>query len=69
MLLLKTDNDIPIHNRRWTRSAVECYSIGCICCKCPIFNIIGDRCRMKKTVIALVRIYGRPKREICYEKK
>lgn len=46
---------------RWTQSAIECYLIGCTCSKCYLYPILKDRCRMKKTVIELVRQFGKPK--------
>ena len=49
--------------KKWTQSAVECYSIGCNCPKCYIYSLIGRRCRMKETVLELVRQFGKPKGE------
>ena len=62
--------------RRWTESAKQCYLRGCICGEnispadkganltpqiCVYKEILGDKCRMKETVIELVRRYGPPK--------
>lgn len=46
--------------RKWTRSAIECYKLGCVCVDCPIYSILKDRCRMKKTVLKLVEKHGKP---------
>ena len=54
--------------RRWTRSAVDCYFLGCVCSKCPIYNILGKKCRMKGAVLELVRLFGKPERRTEYEK-
>lgn len=48
--------------RRWTPSAKDCYFRGCVCSDCPIFEIIGNQCRMKRTVLMLVRKLGKPER-------
>lgn len=48
---------------RWTRSAKDCYFLGCICSLCPVYQIIGKKCRMKQTVLALVRKLGKPNKE------
>lgn len=45
---------------RWTKTAQDCYSIGCTCIKCNLYGIMQNRCRMKNTVFALVRKYGAP---------
>lgn len=46
--------------RRWTRSAEECYELGCICSKCKIPEIMETPCQMKASVIELVRKFGKP---------
>lgn len=51
---------------RWTPSAIECYRRGCRCQGCTINLILGKRCRMKNSVIELVRQLGTPpKNNIC----
>lgn len=54
--------------RRWTETAKMCYLRGCICesadCTpsiCEYKVILGKECRMKATVIELVRKFGIPK--------
>lgn len=47
---------------RWTPSAVDCYFRGCICKGCPIQEILGNRCRMKQSVLKLVKKFGKPER-------
>ena len=48
---------------RWTKSAKDCYFIGCTCSKCKIYEIIGSKCRMKAAVLELVRKFGKPERD------
>jgi hypothetical protein len=54
-------------SKNWTPTAVDCYSIGCICSKCSLYNIYfshsDGKCRMKETVIELVRKLGAPSKE------
>ena len=50
-------------SKNWTPTAIDCYSIGCCCYKCNLYKIYfnkGTRCRMKETVIELVRKFGAP---------
>lgn len=44
----------------WTPSAIECYQRGGICEKCPIFLIMETPCKMKETIIEIVRVRGKP---------
>ena len=53
-------------SRNWTPSAVDCYSIGCCCSKCNLYKLYfkgNSKCKMKETVIELVRKLGAPKEE------
>ncbi len=54
-------------SKNWTPTAIDCYSIGCSCSKCNLYRIYflksNIRCRMKDTVIELVRRLGTPKEE------
>ena len=51
-------------NKNWTRAAIECYQIGCSCSKCYLYKVFFSKrkisCRMKETVIELVRLVGIP---------
>lgn len=51
-------------SKNWTPTAKECYSLGCVCSKCNLYKIYfansGIRCRMKETVVELVRRLGAP---------
>lgn len=52
----------PIINgnlKRWTIGAKECYQCGCNCKGC--YYSFLDSCRMKCTVLGLVRVLGIPK--------
>ena len=59
--------------KRWTASAVDCYKLGCCCSKCNLYKIFFKNsvvnCKMKETVIELVRQIGVPnfECEVCYE--
>lgn len=48
----------------WTPTAIECYNLGCSCSKCNInkiyFTNTNSKCKMKETVIELVRKLGAP---------
>jgi hypothetical protein len=44
---------------RWTKGAVECYKRGCVCSNCPVIDIFPN-CKMKYSVLSLVRQYGKP---------
>lgn len=45
----------------WTNLAKECYKIGMACYKCSLPEDIKKECKMKPTVIELVKKFGRPK--------
>ena len=53
------------NSKNWTPTAIECYQLGCSCSKCNIYKfyfIESDfKCKMKDTVIELVRRIGAPK--------
>ena len=50
--------------RSWSKSAILCYNIGCRCSKCTIVpEKFKDICKMKQSVLELVRVYGRPQKE------
>lgn len=54
-------------SKNWTPTAVDCYLLGCACSKCNLYKIyfanVDGHCRMKETVIELVRRLGVPKKE------
>ncbi len=51
--------------KNWTQSAIDCYEIGCRCSVCNLHRLYFKnsffKCRMKETVIELVRKNGIPK--------
>lgn len=51
-------------SKSWTPTAIECYNIGCCCSRCNLYKIyFADKrykCKMKETVIELVRKLGLP---------
>ena len=50
--------------RRWTYTAKKCYKIGCVCSKCDeVPDDIKKQCKMKYSVIKLVRNIGKPKEQ------
>lgn len=54
-------------SKNWTPTAIDCYSMGCYCAKCNLYKIYfaksGFQCKMKDTVIELVRRYGAPNKD------
>ena len=50
--------------QNWTQSAVDCFSIGCSCSRCFLYSVYFSKrdykCRMKESVIELVRKFGVP---------
>lgn len=50
--------------KKWTPTAADCYFIGCNCSKCNLYKVYffnsNFKCRMKETVIELVRKNGKP---------
>ena len=48
----------------WTPTAIDCYKLGCACSKCNLYAIYfkesATKCKMKETVIELVRNLGAP---------
>ena len=59
--------DLPKYSR-WTQQAIDCYLSGCNCSNCFIKKYFDKvttekyhpHCRMKSTVIALVKHLGKP---------
>lgn len=51
-------------SKKWTPTAVDCYKLGCVCSKCNLYKIyfkdMDCKCKMKDTVIELVRRLGAP---------
>jgi hypothetical protein len=46
--------------KRWTKSAIDCYNRGCRCSECEYPKLLSTPCRMKQTVLELVRLFGKP---------
>lgn len=48
----------------WTPTAIDCYKLGCCCSKCNLYKLYFKtgvfKCKMKETVIELVRQIGAP---------
>ena len=48
----------------WTPSAIDCYNLGCRCSVCNLHKAYFEnsifKCKMKETVIELVRKLGAP---------
>ncbi len=52
--------------KNWTPTAKECYKLGCNCSKCILYKIYFYKyhnCKMKETVIELVKRFGAPFKE------
>ena len=51
-------------SKNWTQSAIDCYNIGCNCSNCNLYKIYFSKsifkCKMKETVVELVRKIGKP---------
>lgn len=47
----------------WTKQAKDCYFSGFSCRCCSVYRILSDSCRMKESVISLIRRSGRPKED------
>lgn len=45
---------------KWTESAIECYKRGCSCEDCPVKETMETPCRMKHTVMIIVKNIGAP---------
>ena len=53
--------------RRWTPTALECYKRGCNCEGCfyrDFFSGSSQKCKMKASVLELVRVIGTPNVEL-----
>ena len=54
-------------SKNWTMSAYDCYKLGCNCKMCHLYSIYFKdsltKCKMKETVIELVRKLGVPNEE------
>ena len=52
-------------SKNWTPTAIDCYFLGCNCSNCILhkiyFSNTSFKCKMKETVIELVRRNGAPK--------
>lgn len=44
----------------WTPSAIDCLEVGCNCARCYINTTTETPCEMKKIVMALMIIHGKP---------
>lgn len=52
-------------NKIWTQSAIDCYNLGCECSSCTLYKsfFFGKpfECKMKDTVIELIKQVGTPR--------
>lgn len=48
----------------WSKASIECYEIGCRCSQCYIADDLKAKCKMKQTVLNLVKLYGAPEERI-----
>ena len=49
---------------RWTRQAALCYCIGSNCNRCDIPSDIIPRCKMRVSVLELVKTLGKPPKKM-----
>lgn len=61
-ILLNNNNNK--NNVRWSPSAIKCYQRSCACKDCE-YSLLNSRCRMKKTVLDLIRNIGIPQMDDC----
>ena len=55
--------NFKLNLKRWTPAAKQCYLRGCVCKGCfydNFFTDSRDKCRMKSSVMELVRKFGAP---------
>lgn len=50
-------------SKQWTKAAIDCYNRGCVCRGCPMSKL-ESRCRMKSSVIELVKKFGAPQDKV-----
>ncbi|MDO5306858.1 MAG: hypothetical protein Q4E83_03775 [bacterium] len=50
--------------QRWSIAAIYCYQRGCKRKNCYYSEQLETHCRMKQTVIELVKLYGIPKEKL-----
>ncbi len=59
--------------RNWTPAAIDCYNLGCNCSVCNLYKLYFEnsvsKCKMKQSVIELVRKIGKPFGEVEDDKK
>ena len=50
--------------RKWTPTAIDCYRLNCSCSMCNLYKLYFKdsffKCKMKETVVELVRQIGVP---------
>ena len=55
-------------SKNLTPTAIDCYKLGCSCSKCNLYKLYFEggvfKCKMKDTVIELVRKFGAPEVEL-----
>ena len=51
---------MDMNERKWSKIAIECLNRGCVCDGCHIQDIMESKCRLKYTVIELVKKWGMP---------
>lgn len=53
---------VRIGELKWSKTAIECYEIGCQCKKCDLPKKIESefKCGMKTVVLELVKKFGAP---------
>lgn len=49
----------PEPKSKWTKTALECLSNGCVCAKCRMQDIVHN-CQAKRGVLETYKKYGRP---------
>jgi len=52
--------NIPTTIIKWTQQAKDCYKLHGFCFSCPIYEIIGEKCRMKFIIPTILETCGKP---------
>lgn len=61
---MKTNNLCKTVALRWSRQAALCYYIGFNCSKCDLPSDIIPKCKMKVSVLELVKTLGKPPKKM-----
>ena len=58
--ILLNGDKVPKTIIKWTQQAKDCYKLHGFCFSCPIYEIIGEKCRMKFIIPTILETCGKP---------